>query len=314
MATKEEYTKHTAQVQAVFECTGNPESVSFSSGFFGQGIKVMYGAPEHAETIVNQFESALYTENWEQCEAVADLDSFALMYVLEEFFCNFDISYASQYFYVDSNDILHTMLPWDFDFTIGSAVNYFNPYQECTIMVYRNLMGYSWYPRLIQWDGFRQRIADVVETYFTDEFLEKLSNHLLQDMKAIERSRICDIRRWEGAAPFTSAPISSGMETLPEFYDFFTGFFPKRRDFLLDYFQNYDAYCCITFRPWNGFWYNNMCIPKGSRPADYIDEPDFFYRISPDAPLDMILTTDSGTPLSEIGPIEEDLTLIAAEP
>lgn len=316
VTTKKEYTKHITEdpIQCVFECTSVNEIPSFFSGFFEQPMKVMYGNTDYAQTIVNQFESALSDKDWSQCEALIDLDSFALMYVFEEFFCNPDMTYASQYFYIASDGILHTMLPWDFDFSLGSAVTYFEPHQERTIMAYRNLFGYSWYPVLLQWDGFRQRVADTVETYFTDEFLEKLSNHLLQDMKAIERSRICDIRRWEGAAPFTSAPISSGMETLPEFYDFFTGFFPKRRDFLLNYFQNYDSYCCITLRPMDGIWYNNVCIPKGSRPADYIDEETFFQRAFPDDPTGQILVTDAGIPLSELDAVSEDLTLIATAP
>lgn len=314
ITTKKEYTKDINQIQSVFECTGNPESASFYSGFFGQGMKVMHGTPEFTETIVNQFESTLHEGNWEACEALADLDSFAIMYALEEFLCNIDMSFASQYYYIDQEDILHTMLPWDFDYSMGSAITYFDSNQVRSIMAYRDLMGYSWYPVLLQWDGFRQRVADTIETYFTDEFLEKLSSHLLQDMKAIERSRICDMHRWEGAKPFTASPISSGMEMLPEFYDFFTSFFLKRRDFLLEYFRNFDDYCCITLRPTNGVWYHNVCIPKGSRPADYIDEEAFFRRAYPDDPDGKILVTEAGIPLSQLESVREDLTLIEAEP
>lgn len=310
ITTKKEYTKHTFQMQDVFECTSIYENPSFTSGWFGQPIKVMYGSTFHAETIVNQLEAALNNQDWEQCEALIDLDSFSLMYVLQEFFCNIDMSYASQYFYIDQEDVLHTMLPWDFDYSMGSAITHFNPNQDRAIMAYRNLMGYSWYPVLLQWDGFRQRAADTLEQYFTNEFLEELNFHLLQDIRAIEASRDCDLRRWKTAEPFTDSPISSGLETLPQFYDFFADCFPKRRDFLLDYFQNFPEYCCITLRSWDGVWYNNVCIPKGSCPSDYIDEAAFLRRLSTDDSLGLFLATQSGVPLAEVETVTEDLTFI----
>lgn len=316
VATKKEYTKHIESdgILGVFECTSFYGRHTFYSGFFEQPMKQFYGDPSYAQDIVYEVEAALDSQNWEQCQATMDLDSFALMYAMEEFFCNPDMSYASQYFYIDPEGILHTMLPWDFDFSLGSAVNYFEPHQDRTIMAYRNLFGYSWYPILLQWDGFRQRVADAVEQRFTDEFLGKLSAHLLQDIQAIEGSRRCDMCRWKNADPYSTNPLPSGMETLTEFYDFFTGFFPKRRDFLLEYFRNFDDYCCITLRPTNGVWYHNVCIPKGSRPADYIDEEAFFRRAYPDDPDGKILVTEAGIPLSKLESVREDLTLIEAEP
>lgn len=316
VATKKEYTKHLEDdgILGVFECTSFYGRHTFYSSFFEQPMKQFYGDPSYAQDIVYEVEAALDSQNWTQCEALIDLDSFALMYAMEEFFCNPDMTYASQYFYINPNGVLHTMLPWDFDFSLGNAVTYFEPNQDRTIIAYRNLFGYSWYPILLQWEGFRQRVADAMEQYFTDEFFEKISSRILQDIQAIDSSRRCDMRRWKNADPYSANPLSSGMETLSEFYNFFTEFFPKRRDFLLNYFQNYDSYCCITLRPMDGIWYNNVCIPKGSRPADYIDEEAFFQRAFPDDPAGQILVTDAGIPLSELDAVSEDLTLIATAP
>ncbi len=312
ITTKKEYTKHIGQdsIQAVFESTSIYNTPSFISDYYQQPMKVMYGDISHAQEVVRWFEAALAQGDWAQCEAVADLKSFALMYALQEFLCSVDMSYASQYFYVGQDYILHTMLPWDFDYSLGSAVTHFDPNQVRSVMAYRDLMGYSWYPVLLQWDGFRQQTANTMEQFFTDEFLETLNLHLLQDIQAIEASRNCDIRRWKTAAPFTDSPISSGMQTLPEFYDFFTEFFPKRRDFLLDYLQNYEEYCHITLQSQDGNWYNTIGIPKGSRPADYIDEADFLSRISPDNFSGLFLATPSGVPLAEVEAVTEDLTFL----
>lgn len=312
LATKKEYTKHIEAdgISAVFESTSIQKVPSFVSQHYGQPMKVMYGSSDLTQDVVNRFEEALSREDWDACASLIDLDSFARMYLLEEFFCNIDLSYASQYFYIDSEGILHTMLPWDFDFTMGSAITHFEPHQERTIMAYRNLLGYSWYPVLIRWEAFRQQVVDILTQSFTDEFLDSLSAHLLQDMRDIESSRACDLRRWEAAPSFTATPLSSGMTSLSEFYSFFTDFFPKRRAFLLEYFRDMDRFCCITIRPEDGIWYNNVCIPKGSRPSDFLDEAEFLRRYAPDSPGGKILATESGTPLSELAAVSEDLTLI----
>lgn len=315
-ATKQEYSKHLEedQILDIFECTGYYGIHSFYTSISGQSMRLYYGDVDRARDVANFAENALIRRDWPQCEKLLDLDSFALMYALEEFFCNLDMTYASQYFYTTGEDVIHTMLPWDFDFSMGSAATHFNPHQDRAIVAYRNIYDSSWYPILLEYDGFRQRVANIIVTYFTDEFLEKLSSHLLQDIQTIDNSRLCEIRRWESFPPYSEYPLFSGMDSLIEFYDFFTDFFPKRRDFLLDYFRNFDDYCCITLRPDGKTWFNNVCIPKGNRPSDYIDEEAFFRRAFPDDPAGKILVTESGIPLSELDAVTEDITLISAEP
>ncbi len=311
-ATKKEYAKHITadQLQGVFEISSNYSSPTFFSDPFEQPIEVMYGQPDHIQNVVDRFSLALSQEDQSQYPVLADLNSFSLMYALEEFLCNPDMVHASQYFYLDAEDVLHSMLPWDFDYSLGSAITHFNPHQERTIMAYRHLSGVSWYPMLLQWEGFRQCVAETIQTYFTDAFLEEMSLRLLQDIHSIENSRSCDIRRWKAAEPFTSSPISSGMQSSSEFYTFFTDFFQKRRDFLLDYFQNLDNYCCITLMDWDGTWYHNVCIPKGSRPFDYIDEDAFLHLVCPKDSQSRILVTDTGIPFSQLDTVSSDLTLI----
>lgn len=313
VVTKKEYTKHIEedQIQAVFELAGSEGATTFFSDEFGQLLDVSYGHVQYVRPIVNRLESALRSQDWDTCAQLLDLDSFARMYVLEEFLCNVDMTYASQYFYIDKDSVIHTMLPWDFDYSMGTAIEHFDPDQVRSTMSY-HLYHYSWYPALLQWDDFRQRMASIIEACLTDEYLESLSDHLLADIQAISRSRDCDIRRWKTAVPFSEEPLASGMESLSEFHDFFTSFFPKRRAFLLDYFQNYTSYCHVTLQSWEGSWYTTICIPKGSRPADYLDAQTYLERLFPGAADHLSLVTESGISLSEIGPIEEDLTLIAA--
>lgn len=310
VVTKKEYKKHSDAYQAIFECAAIVQQPTFWSAFYGQYIQLMEGDIEYTEMLVNEMERLIYTKKWEQCSQIMDMSSVARLYALGELLCNIDLSYASQYFYIDQEERICGMLPWDFDYSMGSAITHFNPGQERSVMAYRNLFGSSWYPELIRWEEFRKCVADTVEQVFDDEFLNTLSDKMRLDMEQIGKSRECDMRRWKTAKPFTADPISSGMKTLPEFCDFFIGFLTKRRDFLVDYFRNYDDYCCITLRASDETWYNNVCIRRGERPVDYVDEQEFLSRVHPGNWEGWILVTENGIPLAEVGSITEDITFV----
>lgn len=310
ITSKKEYTKYYTEYKAVFESAGIVEPPTFYSDFMGQYIQLMDGEIPYTQERIREFEAGLFHKDWERCSAAADMESIALLYALEEFLCNIDLSYASQYFYIDNADKIHAMLPWDFDYSLGSAITHFNPSQERCIMAKRNLFGTSWYPELIQMEQFRQCVAETIESLFTDDFFDALSEHLRQNIKQIEGSRACDARRWKSEVPFNYSPVASGMEDLSEFYQFFTDFFPKRRAFLLDYFRNYDDYCCITIKTAEQEWSGNVCIPKGSRPAEYLNEEAFLSRISPDRYSEARLMTPEGVPIEDVEAISEDITFV----
>lgn len=299
IVTKQEYTRHIEEdhISNVFELVGSydgPDSVY--STVLAHPMKPYYGDNEHLRNTISTMEEALTGQDWERCEALIDLDSFALMYVFEEFLCNIDMTGPSQYYFIDRENVLYTMLPWDFDLSMGNTGSLFGPNQDHSMMVYRDYWGDSWYALLLNWDGFRERVCNTIETYFTDEFLEKLSSHMLQDIGEIGRSWDCDLRRWKTSPPFSRDVISHDPTSLSEYYDLFTGYFPRRRDFLLDYFRNYQDYCLVTFRAVEGYWSNTLCVPKGSRTTDFLD------------PMNRV--TDTGVPLSEIETITQDLNIL----
>lgn len=310
VVTKKEYEKYSDAYQAIFECAAVVQLPTFCSTLYEQYIQVMEGDVAYTETLVNELEYAIYNKKWEDCPQIMDMESVARVYALGELLCNIDLSYASQYFYIDQESRVHAMLPWDYDWSMGSAITHFNPEQERSVMAYRNLFGNSWYPGLIQWEEFRKCVADTVEHVFDDEFLNTLSAKLWADIETIEKSRECDARRWKSARPYTSSPTASNMKTLSEFCDFFSDFLYKRRDFLVEYFQNYDEYCCVTLVASDGTWYSNVCIPKGQRPVDFIEESEFLSRISPDGWSELALMTADGIPMADIGAITEDITFV----
>lgn len=301
IVTKQEYTNHIVkdQISAVLERVGSyfgPDSIY--STVLAQPMRLYYGDGGYLQDTISTMEEALTTQDWAQCEALIDLDSFALMYAFEEFICNFDMAGPSQYYYLDGEDVLHTMLPWDFDLSMGNIVPVFSGNQIHSMMVYRDYWGDCWYSLLLNWDGFRQRVINTIETRFTDEFLEELSSHMLQDIENITHSRDCDIRRWKTSPSFSGKVPTHDPASLSHYYDLFTDYFPRRREFLLDYFRNPQDYCLVTTRSAEGYWRNTLCVPRGSLTADYLD------------PANRV--TDTGVPLSEIETITQDLNIYPA--
>ncbi len=55
----------------------------------------------------------------EEYEKYIDVESFLKMYLIQEFFCNVDVDYASFYFYLGNDGLFHAGPLWDFDLACG---------------------------------------------------------------------------------------------------------------------------------------------------------------------------------------------------
>ena len=267
IVTKQEYKKHLEEdnIQAVFEIASGQNRVEFESSL-GWRINVMQGSRQQVQLLIADFEEALIQDDWEQIESFIDAESVAQKYALEEFLANLDLAYASQYFYVDGAGKIHAMLPWDYDFTLGSSYEYYNNLQAWELKVYRNTN--SWYYLLMEQFPFRGIAAEVWKNQFTDEFLQKLEDHLLQDIEAIGSSWTCDKLRWKQEPPFSQYDTASGVEELEGFYDLFRTYFYQRRDFLVNYYTHWWDYSHLHFY---GIRWGNLIFPNGANLWDCLE-------------------------------------------
>ena len=268
IVTKQEYKKHLQEdhIQAVFEISSGQNRVEFDSSL-GWRINVMYGSKRKVQSLVSDFEEALVQGDWEQIEPFLDVESVARKYALEEFLANLDLAYASQYFYVDEAGKIHAMLPWDYDFTLGSSYEYYNNLQPFELKVYRNAN--SWYYLLMDENPFREAVVEVWQSQFTDEFLQRLETHLLREIKTIGDSWTCDKLRWKQEPPFSQYDTASGVTELDGFYDLFRTYFYQRRDFLLNYHTHWWDYSYLHFY---GIRWGNLIFPNGVNPWDYLKD------------------------------------------
>lgn len=314
ITTKQEYTKHiqTDGIQAVFEFCTPGKTNSFVTSSFGQEVRVLYGEMGYVADRVNWLEAALENQDWGTCGELMDPDSLALLYTMEEFLANYDMTYASQYFYIGPDGRICAMLPWDFDHSMGSAIFYFDPMQAQTLFTYRSETFVSpWWADLLAWEDFRLAVENVVRTRFTDALLDRLEDYLEETIPYIRASRACDIRRWQSAPPYSYRPTQSGFSSLEEFCDFFMTLLQERRDFLSDYFAHPGDYRAVTFTRTDGTWYTNVFVPVGSRLGDFIDWDALLAHIYPDDAAGRYWSTASGLSPEDLDTVTEDLTFLA---
>ncbi len=305
IVTKQEYRKYLVsdEIQAVFEIASGQNPVEFKSGM-GWRINVMHGSKQLVQQRVEDFESALKNMDWQRCAEVIDLSSFARKYALEEFLANLDLSYASQYFYLDKDNVIHCMLPWDYDWTLGSSFSYFNNRQANELKVCRNMS--SWYSILLENEDFRLAAAEVWEKEFDDAFLAKLENRLLEDIDTIGPSWACDKLRWKYSLPYNGYELASGVEDLEGFYGLFRDYFYQRRPFLIDYFRNREDYCYVRFY---GYQWAFLFVPRGADLHDYIDGATILDVKTPGENF-LGWYTEDGRPLEEVGTVTESISII----
>ncbi len=319
LTTKNEYKKYTDSdgIKAVFEMkisNISEDQDSFDSGFSSR-VNVMYGDIDDIQETVGRFETALRTQDWELCHSVIDLHSFAEKYIFEEFIANHDLaygsSYQSKYFYIDNDDIIHCMLPWDYDWSFGSDVYFFNDLQLYCLKGYRSPNGMYYY--LLQDDEFINEVIKVLNDEFTDEYLDDLCRYTDQLTDEIDSSWKCDKRRWKDEPQYGSVKNSYGIETLGGFSEFFKDYFYERRSFLIDYFSDIDNYCILELRAAinTSEEYFNMAIPKGENIWTYITGANI---INPGRRSSYELSgwyTDDGISLYDIDVLTEDMTFKA---
>ncbi len=309
LATKDTY-QTDSNIRAVFEIPSEDNIVHFRTDL-GNPIKVHYGLQSDIEDRLQEMEAAITAGSWYTLSNILDLESFSKKYVLDEFLCNLDTGFASQYYYLDTSGVVHCMLPWDYEWSLFSRNYHFEWLSERQIAAY--FYSDCWWQDLLVFPEFREALCAELSQNYTSEFLTALDEYTGQCIAEMGISRACDSIRWPGFSSGYS--ISSGFTELSQFQALFREYYPRRIAFLLDYWTNPESFVKITLRRSEQesvglFPYQyNYFFPKGTILSDYESQ---ILRATPDyADWEFLgWYSDSGIPLEEIGPVTEELTLI----
>ncbi len=306
VVTKEEYTSHIEEdgIKAVFEIASGVNKNQFVSEL-DKKINVIYGDLSFVKERVQQFERSLQAQDWESCSQYIDVESFAQKYAFEEMIANYDCTYASQYFYMGDDGLIRCMLPWDYDWSLGSVVDFFNDIQSNEILAYRNKT--CWYTLLIQWDDFAESVVGQLKSNYTDDYFAELNEYALKTAKKIETDRELNDLLW-GSAAETYVP--SGMQTTVEFAEYFDAFLKERKKFLTEYFTEPEKFYCVEFQYRDIYRYLNICIPVGDDIFDYLENSNYFKLLSTDEDF-LGFYTEDGLNINDMDTVTENMIFYA---
>lgn len=172
---------------------------------------------EYIKSKVNNAESILRSNDFEEISKTVDLDSFVDWYIVNEIAKTFDGRFrTSVYMYYDPSDGLFHMGPdWDYDDSWGGS-----DYEDRlkTEDFYLNESG--WYQYLFNNDEF----IEMVRNRWNDKYTETLESISALQSKAdeIEASANQNFIKWEllGTSVFTSAPGYRNRKTYQSEVDF----------------------------------------------------------------------------------------------
>lgn len=158
---------------------------------------------------INNLDSTVYSDNYDDVKEIIDIDSFAKFYVLNEFAKTADFGYSSVNFYYKDGKFFAGPA-WDFDQSSGnrniSHTDYWvtvNIDATTSVNSYEELYGYKnnkIYNKLLQYPEFRQSVIEnfiKYSNYMTnmygdngiiDNLLDKYGNLIKQNYEPVEKN------------------------------------------------------------------------------------------------------------------------------
>ena len=174
-----------------------------------------------------------------------DIDSFALLYLLQEYFANSDNCSVFIYKDVDQIDTkLYAGPIWDFDLSIGNG---FLTSETRSAFLHRN--NDNWFQYLLECDQFTSCLQELYWNEFKPN-AEVLIDQKLQDCKsAIESSFTMDKLRWKGIIGNNNwgDTCQKRFDTLDQHISRIQNYLSDRSIYLDSIWGNQEGYSLLTF-------------------------------------------------------------------
>lgn len=230
------------------------EAESALEYFYANDWQVPFAIKSHVENkeqtafikdYVEQVDDAIMAGDRAQIEALADLDSFVDMYLLQEFSKNRDVGFASFYLYKPAGDKLKCGFPWDFDMALGNdsgedrlaekdspKINYKDPEGLMAAVLNRwfeALCGQDWFIALAaeRWEGVvSPAIEKIVEQTVRTGYAMRLQAEenydrwrIMGKKQLFEPTRIVLITSYTGQVDYLADWMTDRKEWLDEYFE-----------------------------------------------------------------------------------------------
>ncbi len=197
-----------------------------------------------------------------------DLESWAKMYLIQEFFVQHDVEFASFYLYKNSGDEKIYAGPiWDFDLTFGKLFQGYYPTMTQKTMWIKDYSG-GWLGKLAQYPEMDALIKEQYVNYFSPAVRKYLSKSIEVEAKTIDSSVYMNGKRWDLGDP----DVKADAEILCRWME-------KRIDFLDEYMINEEAFSKVSFHfGWGTIsHYVKTGESLGFLPCEEYGEHDYLY-------------------------------------
>lgn len=173
-----------------------------------------------------------------------DMDSWARMYLVQDFTVQSDDEYYSFYFYKKAGDPLLYCGPiWDFDLCLGN-MNCGDYYKTSAQTLWLRDGRKRWLHRMEQFPEFRERVARLFLEEFEPIIRDIMENEFEQNADMLEKDTNLNYLRWGKNLDYRER--ISLVRTLIK----------NRLEFMHDYYSSPDSYCRLLFHfAWGDFSY-----------------------------------------------------------
>ncbi len=195
-------------------------------------------------------------------EDYIDVDSFVKMYLIQDFFSQTDVDFASFYFYLGKDGLFHAGPVWDFDLSCGMTAG--DPYHEELTVRSRLFISQKRSCVFLDLLEHSDRFMDRVRSCYLSEFGKNMTAYMSTDWDT-------DTAMLERSA-MISALANGTEETGRSAMDDPAGlakWIERRLDYLDGYYSTPDDYAMIT---WHFGWGTVAAACKKGEPLGFLPD------------------------------------------
>jgi hypothetical protein len=173
-----------------------------------------------------------------------DMDSWARMYLVQDFTVQSDDEYYSFFFYKAAGDpLLYCGPVWDFDLCLGN-MNCGDYYKTSAQTLWLRDGRKRWLHRMEQFPEFRERVAQIFLEEFEPISRDIMENEFEQNVDMLEKDTNLNYLRWGKDLVYRDR------------IDLVRTLIRDRLEFMHDYYSDPDSYCRLLFHfSWGDFSY-----------------------------------------------------------
>ena len=221
----------------------------YMSGYVREAEKALFAGAvvdENGEAAEDEFDETdgVNPDTGKSVWDYFDMDSWARMYLVQDFTVQSDDEYYSFFFYKEAgNPLLYCGPIWDFDLCLGN-MNCGEYYRTSAQTLWLRDGRKRWLHRMDQFPEFRERVAEIFLEEFAPIIEDILENEYDKNVDLLEKDTNLNYLRWGKNLDYRER--TDMVRTLLE----------NRLEFMRAYYTDPDSYCRLLFHfAWGDFSY-----------------------------------------------------------